>query len=65
MKKSTIVFALILLLAVLTGAFSCKRNMPLKDPANTPSGSSAFISLIDVSPNLDSILKGQIGRAHV
>jgi Domain of unknown function (DUF4397) len=64
MKKSTIVFALILL-AVLTGAFSCKRNMPLKDPANTPSGGSAFISLIDVSPNLDSILKGHADTFNV
>src|SRR6202000_2671462 len=64
MKKSTIVFALILL-AVLTGVFSCKRDMPLKDPANTPSGSSAFISLIDVSPNLDSILHAHADTFNV
>lgn len=64
MKKSTIVFALILL-AVLTGVISCKRDMPLKDPANTPSGSSAFISLIDVSPNLDSILHAHADTFNV
>jgi hypothetical protein len=54
MKKINIVSGLFLV-AALTGFFSCKRDMALKDPAVAPTG-SAFISLIDVSPNLDSIL---------
>jgi Domain of unknown function (DUF4397) len=64
MKKSTIVFGLIFL-TVLAGVFSCKRDMPLRDPANTPSGNSAFISLIDVSPNLDSILDAHADTFNV
>ncbi len=64
MKKINIIFGLILL-AVLIGFVSCKRSMPLKDPANAPSGNSAFISLIDVSPNLDSILNASADTFNV
>lgn len=64
MKKINIIFGLILL-AVLTGAISCKRSMPLKDPANAPSANSAFISLIDVSPNLDNILNAKADTFNV
>jgi hypothetical protein len=54
MKKINIISGIVLA-AAFTGFISCKRDMALKDPAVSPSG-TAFISLIDVSPNLDSIL---------
>ncbi|HXB10035.1 MAG TPA: DUF4397 domain-containing protein [Puia sp.] len=43
-------------LAVVTGFFSCKRDMALRDPAVPVSGNSANISLIDVAPNLSTVL---------
>ncbi|GGA96487.1 DUF4397 domain-containing protein [Puia dinghuensis] len=61
MKKINI---LVILAAALTGLFSCKRDMALKDPANSPAG-SAFISLIDVSPNLDNVLNASADTFNV
>ena len=56
MKKTNIITGL-MLLATLAGLSSCKKDMALKDPGVTPGANSAFISLIDVSPNLDSVLQ--------
>lgn len=64
MKKINIVIGW-LLLAVLVGVIACKKNNPLKDPANAPSPNSAFISLIDVSPNLDNILNAKADTFNV
>ena len=55
MKKLNIIFALSSL-AVLAGFVSCKRDMALKDPGVPVSSTSAFISLIDVAPNLTAVL---------
>ena len=64
MKKINIVFGLIAL-AVVTGFFSCKRDNPLKDPANVPSSNSAFLSIIDVSPNLGTVLGAKADTFNV
>jgi len=64
MKKINIVFGL-LLLAVVSGVISCKRSMPLKDPVSAPSANSSFISIIDVSPNLDAILNAKADTFNV
>jgi len=55
MKKLNILFALAAL-TVVTGFLSCKRDMALKDPAVPASGNTAYISLIDVAPNLSTVL---------
>jgi hypothetical protein len=64
MKKLNIVFALSTL-AAFTGLFSCKREMPLKDPAVPVSSSSAYISLIDVAPNLTTVLGAKADTFNV
>jgi len=64
MKKINIISGFILA-AALGSVLSCKRDMALKDPANSPSSTSAFISLIDVSPNLDSILHAKADTFNV
>ena len=55
MKKINLYFALAAL-AVVTGFLSCKRDMALRDPAVAASANSAFISMIDVAPNLNTVL---------
>jgi hypothetical protein len=55
----------LMLLAVLAGLTSCKREMGLKDPAVAPGTASAFISLIDVAPNLDSVLQADADTFNV
>ena len=42
-------------LAALVGFFSCKRDMALKDKTTSPAG-TALVRLIDVSPNLGTVL---------
>lgn len=63
MKNIKITLGLIIV-AALVGFFSCKRDMTLKDPTTSPSG-TALIRIIDVSPNLDSILKGNADTFNV
>jgi hypothetical protein len=53
MKKHKIVFVFAAL-AVVTGFFSCKRDITLKDPGVPASANSAFISFIDVAVHIDS-----------
>ncbi|HMI60494.1 MAG TPA: hypothetical protein VK518_06290 [Puia sp.] len=55
MKKINIISGLIIM-AAMAGFFSCKRDMPLIDKTASPAG-TARICLIDVSPNLDSVLR--------
>lgn len=55
MKILNIPFALAALAAV-TGLFSCKRDIALKDPAVAVSTNSANIAFIDASVNLSTIL---------
>jgi hypothetical protein len=54
MKKINIILGLFIL-AALAGFFSCKRDMALKDKAISPTG-TALVRLIDVSPNLGTVL---------
>lgn len=63
MKKINIISGLVLA-AALTSLISCNRDMPLKDPAISPAN-TAFISLIDVSPNLDSVLHASADTFNV
>lgn len=55
MKKLNLYLALAAL-AAGSAFFSCKRDNALKDPANRPASDVAFISLIDVAPNLSTVL---------
>ncbi|HEY4108653.1 hypothetical protein [Puia sp.] len=55
MKKINIPFALAVL-AMVTGFFSCKRDIALKDPAVPASANSAHVSFIDVAVNLNTVL---------
>jgi hypothetical protein len=55
MKKHNILFAFAAL-AVLTGLSSCKRDIALKDPGVPLSPNSAYLSMIDVAPNLNTVL---------
>jgi hypothetical protein len=55
MKKFNLYFALAAL-AVVTGFFSCKRDMAMRDPAVPAPANSAFISMINVAPNLNTVL---------
>lgn len=64
MKKTNIISGL-LLLAMSGGLFSCKRDMALKDPGVAPGANSAFISLIDVSANLDTVLQANADTFNV
>lgn len=63
MKKINIISGFFIM-AALVGFFSCKRDMALKNPTMSPSG-TALIRIIDVSPNLDSILKGSADTFNV
>ena len=54
MKKTKMIFGL-LILAALAGFLSCKRDMALKNPEISPAG-TALVKIIDVSPNLTSVL---------
>jgi len=64
MKKINIVF-IVALVAVLAGLPSCKKDWPLRDPAVTASANSAFISLIDVAPNLTTVLGAKADTFNV
>ena len=64
MKKTNIITGLTIL-AVIAGLSSCKRDMALKDPGVAPGANSAYISLIDVSPNIDTILQADADTFNV
>jgi hypothetical protein len=51
-------------MAALGSFLACKRDMPLKDKTASPSG-TALIKLIDVSPNLMTVLPSPSDSFHV
>jgi hypothetical protein len=64
MKKLNIPFA-IAALAIVSGFFSCKRDIALKDPGVPASANSAFITFIDVAVNIDAVLNAKADTFNI